>query len=92
MNSHRYARSAKEIFVAMSKKLTVSKRSQEFFFLRLSAKFGCELDRSNRPCGYIPGNITGAIGLFLNIMGAIAPVAPVLNMPLYIYILIEELA
>ena len=29
-------------------------------------------------------NITGAISLFLNITGAIAPVAPVLNTPLYL--------
>ena len=35
-----------------------------------------------RPFGYIPGNITGAISLFLNITGAVAPVAPVLNTPL----------
>ena len=28
------------------------------------------------------GNITGAICLFLNITGAIAPMAPVLNTPL----------
>ena len=31
---------------------------------------------------YIPGNITGAISFLLNITGAIAPVAPVLNTPL----------
>ena len=34
--------------------------------------------------GYIPGNITGAISFLLNITGAIAPVAPMLNTPLYV--------
>ena len=32
------------------------------------------------------GNITGAICLFLNITGAIAPVAPMLNTPLAYYL------
>ena len=42
-------------------------------------KFGCDLGRNGCPCGFIPGNITGAISLFLNITGA---TAPVLNTPL----------
>ena len=51
-------------------------RKNKIYLLRSSSKF--------RPFGYIPGNITGAISLFLNITGAVAPVAPVLNTPLYI--------
>ena len=49
-------------------------RKNKIYLLRSSSKF--------RPFGNIPGNITGAISLFLNITGAVAPVAPVLNTPL----------
>ena len=49
-------------------------RKNKIYLLRSSSKF--------RPFGNIPGNITGAISLFLNITGAVAPLAPVLNTPL----------
>ena len=49
-------------------------RKNKIYLLRSSSKF--------RPFGNIPGNITGAISLFLNITGAVAPVAPMLNTPL----------
>ena len=51
-------------------------RKNKIYLLRSSSKF--------RPFGNIPGNITGAISLFLNITGAVAPVAPVLNTPLIV--------
>ena len=57
-------------------------RKNKIYLLRSSSKF--------RPFGNIPGNITGAISLFLNITGAVAPVAPVLNTPLLCSPLVYE--
>ena len=63
-----------------------TREARKKFLKQCQKSYLCPKDhRKNRVIywgGYIPGNITGAISFLLNITGAIAPVAPVLNTPL----------
>ena len=65
----RYVRAKrKRNFKAISKKFSVSKRLQDKYLIWIKVQ----------TIKWFRWNIAGAIGLFLNITGAIAPVAPVL--------------
>ena len=73
--------------------MNTGKNARKKFLQQCQKSYLCPKDHwKNRVIywgGYIPGNITGAISFLLNITGAIAPVAPVLNTPLDKYIMGE---